>query len=95
VPPCGGPNYIAKKCNIPQHLVDLYQKSLKEVKKAKGSFEAHFNAASDEATTSGKIPDEAEKPSLMVEDYIDRENMIMECNPNNVFGDQDMLHLSS
>jgi hypothetical protein len=21
---CGGPNYIAKKCNIPQHLVDLY-----------------------------------------------------------------------
>jgi hypothetical protein len=40
-------------------LVDYYQKSLKEVKKAKESFEAHFNAASDEATTSGKILDEA------------------------------------
>jgi hypothetical protein len=21
---CGGPNHIAKKCNIPQHMVDLY-----------------------------------------------------------------------
>jgi hypothetical protein len=35
---CGGPNHIAKKCNIPQHLVDLYQKSLKEDGKAKGNF---------------------------------------------------------
>jgi hypothetical protein len=24
---CGGPNHIAKKCNIPQHLIDLYQMS--------------------------------------------------------------------
>jgi hypothetical protein len=44
-------------------LVDLYQKSLKEVRKGKGSFEAHFNVASNEATTLGKILDEAEKPS--------------------------------
>jgi hypothetical protein len=70
-------------------LVDLYHKSLKEFRKAKGSFEAHFNNASNEATTSGKRPDEAAKPSLMVEDYIDGENMIIEYNPNNVFGDQD------
>jgi hypothetical protein len=49
----------------------LYQKSLKEVAKAKESYETHFNAASDEATTSGKRPDEAAKPSLTVEDYID------------------------
>jgi hypothetical protein len=65
----------------------LYQKSLKEVRKAKGSFEAHFNAASDEATTSGKIPDEAEKSSLMIKDYIDGENMIIEYNRNDMFGD--------
>jgi hypothetical protein len=39
-----------------QHLVNLYQKSLKKAKKDKGSFETHFNVASDEATTSGKIP---------------------------------------
>jgi hypothetical protein len=31
----GGPNHIAKRCNIPQHLVDLYQKSLKETEKVK------------------------------------------------------------
>jgi hypothetical protein len=37
-----------------KHLVDLYQKSLKEVRKAKRSFEAHFNVASDDATNSGK-----------------------------------------
>jgi hypothetical protein len=80
---CGGPNHIANKYNIPQHLVD------KEAGKAKWSFEVHFNAAFDEATTSGKIPDEAEKPSLMVKDYINEENMIIEYNLNDVFGDQD------
>jgi hypothetical protein len=85
----GGPNYIAKKCNIPQHLVDLYQKSLKEDEKAKGSYEAHFNVASDEATTSGKRPDEAAKPSLTVKDYIGEVSMIIEYNSNDVFGDQD------
>jgi hypothetical protein len=55
----------------------LYQKSLKEVRKVKGSFEAHFNAVSDEATTLDKIPGEATKPILMVKDYIDGENMIV------------------
>jgi predicted transcriptional regulator len=86
---CGGPNHITKKCNIPQHLVDLYQKSLKEAGKVKGLYEAHFNATSNEATTLSKRPIEAAKPSLIVEDYIDRENMIIEYNPNDVFGDQD------
>jgi hypothetical protein len=52
-------------------LVDLYQKSLKQAKKAKGSYEAHFNTAFDEATTSGKRPNEAAKPNLMTNDYID------------------------
>jgi hypothetical protein len=33
------------------------------------------------------IPDEAEKPSLMVKDYIEGDNMIVEYNPNSVFGD--------
>jgi hypothetical protein len=56
-------------------LVDLYQKSLKEAGKAKRSYD--FNVASDEATTSGKCLDEATKPSLTANDYIDRENMIV------------------
>jgi hypothetical protein len=70
-------------------LIDLYQKSLKDVEKAKGSYECHFNAGSDEATTSDKRPDEATKSSLTVDDYIDRENMIVKYNSNDVFGDQD------
>jgi hypothetical protein len=84
-----GPNHIIKKCNIPQHLIGLYQKSLKEVRKAKGSYQAHFNATSNEATTSGKCPDEDAKTNLTVKYYIDRENMIIEYDSNGVFGDQD------
>jgi hypothetical protein len=67
----------------------LYQKSLKGTGKANGSFEAHFNAESNEATTLGKIFDEAEKPSLTVEDYIDEEHTIIEYNLNDLFGDLD------
>jgi hypothetical protein len=85
----GGANHIAKKCKIPQHLVDLYQKSLKEAGKVKGLYETHFNATSDEATTSSKRPDEAAKPSSSTDDYIDRENVIVEYNSNDMFGDQE------
>jgi hypothetical protein len=85
----GGANHIAKKCKIPQHLVDLYQKSLKEAEKAKGLYEAHFNAASNEVTTSGMRLDEAAKPSPTTDDYINGENMIVEYNSNNMFGDQE------
>jgi hypothetical protein len=70
-------------------LVDLYQKSLKEIGKAKWSYDAPFNATSDEATTSSKHPDEAAKPSLTIKYYIDGENMIVEYNLNDMFGDQD------
>jgi hypothetical protein len=37
----------------------------------------------------GNYPDEATKPRLTVEDYIDGENMIVEYNLNDMFGDQD------
>jgi hypothetical protein len=83
----GGANHIAKKCKISQHLVNLYQKSLKDAGKVKGSYEAHFNATSDEATTLSKRPDEAAKPSSSTDEYIDRENMIIEYNSNDMFGD--------
>jgi hypothetical protein len=65
----------------------FYQKSFKDVEKAKGSYEAHFNATSVKATTSVKRPDEAAKLSLIVEDYIDIDNMIIEYNLNDVFED--------
>jgi hypothetical protein len=70
-------------------LVDLYQKSLKETGKAKGSYEAHFNVASDEATTSGMRPNEVAKPNPSIDDYIDRENINVEYNLNNMFEDQE------
>jgi hypothetical protein len=35
---CGGPNHFAKKYRTPQHLVELYQKSLKETNGAKRSY---------------------------------------------------------
>jgi hypothetical protein len=57
--------------------------------KGKGSYEAHFNATSDEATTSGKHPDEATKPSPSTDDYIDGENMIVEYDSNDMFGDKE------
>jgi hypothetical protein len=38
----------------------LYQKSLKDAKKDKISYEAHFNTESNEDKTMGKIPDEVE-----------------------------------
>jgi hypothetical protein len=85
----GGANHIAKKCKIPQHLVDLYQKSLKEAGKAKESYEAHFNTAFDEAKTSGKHLDEVVKPSLSTDDYIDGDKMIIEYNSNAIFVDQE------
>jgi hypothetical protein len=100
---CGGANHIAKKCKIPQHLIDLYQKSPKETGKVEGSYEAHFNTASDETTTSGMRPDEAAKPNPLTDVYIDGENMIVEYNSNDMFGEQeyapfillDFINLSS
>jgi hypothetical protein len=57
--------------------------------KSKGSYEAHFSAASDEATTSGKRLDEAAKSSPSNDNYIDEENMIVQYNSNDMFGDQE------
>jgi hypothetical protein len=39
----GGSNHFARKCWTPKHLVELYQKSLKESNNNKRSYEAHFN----------------------------------------------------
>jgi hypothetical protein len=62
--------------------------------KAKVSYEAYFNDKSNEAITSGKIPEEVEIPNLMVIDYIDMENTIVEYNSNDVFGTLARLPLS-
>jgi hypothetical protein len=83
----GGPNHFAKKCRAPQHLVELYQKSLKEANGTKRSYEAHFNDVSKEATTSGTKEEDPKIPRTTDKEDIDMENTIVEYNSNDVFGD--------
>jgi hypothetical protein len=47
----------------------------------------HFNDETKEATTSGTISSDPEMPKMMDNDDMDMENMIMEYNSNDVFGD--------
>jgi hypothetical protein len=51
----GGPNHIAKRAMFPNTCLIYTKKSLKDVEKAKRSYEAYFIDKSNEATTSGKI----------------------------------------
>jgi hypothetical protein len=53
------------------------KQSLKDVEKAKRSYEAYFNDKSNKAITLGKIPEEVEMPNLTVADYIDMENTVV------------------
>jgi hypothetical protein len=75
-------------------LFDLYQKSLKYVKKAKRSYEACFYDKSNEATTSEKVPKEVDIPILTVADYMDMETTIVEYNSNDMLGILPRLPLS-
>jgi hypothetical protein len=68
-------------------LVELYQRFLKESNNNKRSYEAHFNDETKEATTSGTTPSNPEMPKLMDNDDMDMENMIVEYNSHDVFGD--------
>jgi hypothetical protein len=91
---CGGPDHFAKKCRTPTHLVEFYQRSLKESNNTKRSYETQFNDEIKEATTLGTIPLNPERPKLTDNDDMDLENMIMEYNSNDVFVDLKLAHLS-
>jgi hypothetical protein len=84
---CGGPNHFAKKCRTPKHLVELYQKSLKESNNNKRSYETHFNDVTKEDTILRTIPSNPKMAKLMDNDGMDMENTIVEYNSNDVFGD--------
>jgi hypothetical protein len=84
---CGGPNHFAKKCRTPKHLVELYPRSLKVSNNTKRSYEAQFNDETKETITLGTIPSNLEMPKLTDNDDMDMENMIVEYNSNDVFGD--------
>jgi hypothetical protein len=83
---CGGPNHFAKKCRTLQHLVELYQKSLKEVNEAKKLYEAHFNDVSKVATTSETKVEDPKIPRMTNKEDMDLENTIIKYNSNDVFG---------
>jgi hypothetical protein len=72
----------------------LYQKSLQDARKAKGSYEAHFNDKSNEATNLREVLEEVKMPKLMVIDYIDMENTIFKYSSNDLFGTLTRLPLS-
>jgi hypothetical protein len=84
---CGGPNHFARKCRTLKHLVELYQKSMKESNNNKRSYESHFNDMTKEASTSGTIPSNPEMPKLIDTDDMDMENTIVEYHSNDVYGD--------
>jgi hypothetical protein len=91
---CGGPNHCARKCRTPKHLVELYQKSLKESNNNKKLYEARFNNMTKEATISGTISMNPKIPKLTNTDNMDIENTIVEYNSNEVFADLKYAHLS-
>jgi hypothetical protein len=89
---CDGPNHFARKWWTLKHLVESYQKSLKEFNNNKRSYEAHFNDMIKEASTSGTIPSNPEMPKLTDTDDMDMENMILEYHSNYVFWDLKYSH---
>jgi hypothetical protein len=88
-----GPNHFARKCRTPKYLVELYQRSLKESNNNKRSYESHFNDVTKEDTTSGTIHLNPEMPKLTNNDDMIMENIIVEYNSNDVFGDTSYLSL--
>jgi hypothetical protein len=84
---CGGPNHFARKYRTPKHLVELYQKSIKESNNNKRSHKSHFNDKTKMASTSGTIPLNLEMPKMTDTDDMDMENTIIEYHSKDVFGD--------
>jgi len=89
---CGCYDHFAKKCKTPQHLVDLYQKSMGHRQKAQGKkYEAHFVPQEHEVGTSAPGSDGAgpsgTKGLPQGEASSGDDNMIMEYESNDIFWD--------
>ncbi|KAL6591956.1 hypothetical protein ACP70R_049648 [Stipagrostis hirtigluma subsp. patula] len=85
---CGCHSHVTKKCRTPKHLADLYQKSIgKQVKGDK--IEAHFNARPTDPSCSYTVPAEHddEKIPPQLEDMENIDDMIVELQSNDLFGD--------
>jgi hypothetical protein len=92
---CGAFKHTTEKYRTTKHLVTLYQKSLGKDKKAQGSgsgYKAHFSIPTNlkfEAGCSSKDPlnPSTDGAILIVDDYMDLDNTIVEYNSNDMFGD--------
>ena len=88
---CGCYDHFAKKCKTPQHLVDLYQKSMGHGQKAQGKkYEAHFITHEHEVGTSSPGSDGADQvgPRLpQGEASSGEDKIIMEYESNDIFRD--------
>jgi hypothetical protein len=83
------------KCRTPKHLMALCQKSLEKDKKAQGSgsgYEAHFSILTNSMFEAGCLSKNpynlsTDEPTLIVDDYMDLNNTMVEYNSNDMFGD--------
>ena len=89
---CGCYSHITKKCRTPNHLVDLYLKSVGRGRATQGQkYEAHFNYQPDttrkEASCSQQVPEEPSRNPIPGGEDLATENMIVEYASNDIFGD--------
>ena len=79
---CGCYSHITKKCRTPNHLVDLYLKSVGHGRATQGQkYEAHFNYQPDttreEASCSQQVPEEPSSNPIPGGEDLATENMVV------------------
>ncbi|RLN18478.1 uncharacterized protein C2845_PM02G43700 [Panicum miliaceum] len=89
---CGCHTHLAKKCRTPQHLVDLYLKSIRRGENIKGKkYEAHFISHMAETGTLDLAPNGAgpsgTKSMPQGETPLNDDKMVVEYESNDIFGD--------
>jgi hypothetical protein len=78
--------HFAATCRTPQHLVDLYLKSIREKKQKGPNCEAHFNDAKMEVGGSSSVPKESSDNNKPTMD-LSTDDMLIEYASGDMFGD--------
>ncbi|KAJ1293733.1 hypothetical protein BS78_01G091600 [Paspalum vaginatum] len=86
---CGCNTHFVATCRTPKHLVDLYLKSIRDAKQRENKYEAHFNQATEKTGGSSSVPKESpnNKTPSQAMDLPPTDNMLIEYNSNDMFGD--------
>jgi hypothetical protein len=93
---CGCHNHNTRRCHIPRHLVELYQKYFgKKLQEEK--FETHFTTRPTDANCSKNVPTEHnedvptehdnEKIPPQLDNLLSTDNMLTEFESNDIIGD--------